>query len=239
MPFPSPVRAPQHILDLLSQLHQQSLKQEAAISPNGKFISTDNIGDAEDKQPAIARPDFDDLMRDKFIALDEDKCHFVYQLIGATGATNVVEAGTSYGVSTIYLALAVAQNNAALKRQGRVFATEKEPEKAAKAKEYWRKCGEQVEEVIDLRVGDLLETLKVGLPEIDLLLLDIWTPMALPTLKIVQQRMRHGAVVLADNTISGATGYKDLLEYLNAPDSGFQNMTVPFTNGFEMSVYLP
>lgn len=61
----------------------------------------------------------------------------------------------------------------------------------------------------------------------------------MPTLKIVQKKMRRGAVVLADNTISGAAGYKDLLEYLNNPDSGFQNMTVPFTNGFEMSVYLP
>ncbi|KAF4631561.1 hypothetical protein G7Y89_g6573 [Cudoniella acicularis] len=97
MPLHSPVRAPQHILDLLSQLHHQSLEQEAAINPKGKFTSTDNIGDAEDKQPAFARPDFDDLMRDKFIALDEDKCHFVYQLIGATGATNIVEAGTSFG----------------------------------------------------------------------------------------------------------------------------------------------
>ncbi|KAI9729179.1 MAG: hypothetical protein M1834_007086 [Cirrosporium novae-zelandiae] len=240
MAFPSPVRAPQHVLDLLHQLHQQSVEQEAAINPTkGKFVSTDNLGDSEDKRPAFARPGFDDLMRDKFIALDEDKCHFIYQLIGATGATNVVEAGTSFGVSTIYLALAVAQNNAVLGKQGKVFATEKEPEKAAKAREYWRQCGEKVEEVIDLRVGDLLETLKSDLPEIDLLLLDIWTPLALPTLKIVQQRMRRGAVVLVDNTISGAAGYKDLLDYLNAPGSGFQNMTVPFSNGFEMSVYLP
>lgn len=172
MPFPSPVRAPKHILDLLSQLHQKSLDQEAALNPKGKFTSTDTISEGEDKRPASARPGFDDIMRDKFIALDQDKCHFVYQLIGATGATNVVEAGTSFGVSTIYLALAVAQNNSAQGKQGRVFATEKEPEKAAKAREYWKTCGEKVEEVIDLRVGDLLETLKSDLPEIDLLLLD-------------------------------------------------------------------
>ncbi|KAH8586952.1 S-adenosyl-L-methionine-dependent methyltransferase [Bisporella sp. PMI_857] len=239
MPFSSPIRAAKHVLELLDRLHHQSLEQEAAINPKGKFTSTDYIGDGEDKQPAFARADFDDIMRDKFIALDKDKCHFVYQLIGAMGATNVVEAGTSYGVSTIYLALAVAQNNALLKKQGKVFATEKEPEKAAKAKAYWKECGEEVEKVIEFRVGDLLDTLKSDLPQIDLLLLDIWTPLALPTLRIVQERLRPGAVVLVDNTISGATGYRDLLEYLNAPDSGFQNMTVPFTNGFEMSVYIP
>lgn len=172
MSFPSPVRAPQHVLDLLTRLHQQSLQQEEVLNPKGRFISTNNIGDETDKQPAFARPDFDDLMRDKFIALDEDKCHFIYQLIGATGATSVVEAGTSYGVSTIYLALAVAQNNAALGKDGRVIATEKEPEKATKAKGHWKECGDTVMDVIDLRVGDLLETLKHDLPEIDLLLLD-------------------------------------------------------------------
>lgn len=67
----------------------------------------------------------------------------------------------------------------------------------------------------------------------------VWSALALPTLKTVQPRLRHGAVVLTDNTISGAEGYKDLLAYMRAPESGFQNQTLPFTNGFEMSVYLP
>lgn len=67
----------------------------------------------------------------------------------------------------------------------------------------------------------------------------VWTPVALPTLKLIQPRLRYGAVVLADNTISGAQGYADLLAYLRAPENGFRNMTLPFTNGFEMSVFLP
>ena len=109
-------------------------------------------------------------MLDKFIALDEDKCHFVYQLINATGATDVIEAGTSFGVSTIYLALATAQAKAATGRTGTVIATEKEPQKAAIARGYWKECG--IEDHVDLRVGDLLETLKDNVPEVDLLLLD-------------------------------------------------------------------
>lgn len=51
--------------------------------------------------------------------------------------------------------------------------------------------------------------------------------------------MKKGAVVLTDNTISGAQGYADLLAYLRDPANSFQNMTLPFTNGFEMSVYTP
>jgi predicted O-methyltransferase YrrM len=109
-------------------------------------------------------------MLEKFIALDEDKCHFVYQLINATGATNVIEAGRSFGVSTIYLALATAQAKAATGKTGTVIATEKEPQKAAIARAYWKECG--IEDHVDLRVGDLLETLKNNVPEVDLLLLD-------------------------------------------------------------------
>lgn len=60
-------------------------------------------------------------MLDKFIALDEDKCHFLYQLINAMGATNVVEAGTSFGVSTIYLALATAQTRAATGKKAQLL----------------------------------------------------------------------------------------------------------------------
>ncbi|KAF2811955.1 uncharacterized protein BDZ99DRAFT_414607 [Mytilinidion resinicola] len=240
MPSPSPIEAPEHVLQLLSQLHKISLEQEAAISKTGKVMSSDVLDDLEGKQPDRApKSEFDTLMLDKFIALDEDKCHFVYQLINATGATNVVEAGTSFGVSTIYLALAVAKTKAATGKPGKVIGTEKEIQKAETARKYWKQCGEVVEREIDLRVGDLLETLKEDLPEVDLLLLDIWSALALPTLKTVLPKLRYGAVVLADNTTSGAKGYADLLAYLRAPENGFHNTTLPYTNGFEMSVYLP
>ncbi|KAH8702959.1 O-methyltransferase [Phaeosphaeriaceae sp. PMI808] len=234
------IRAPQHVLELLSCLHKLSLEQEAAISKSGKVFSSSLIKQIDKSSSSSStEKEFDDLMLDKFIALDEDKCQFVYQLINAMGATNIVEAGTSFGVSTIYLALAVAQTTAATGKSGTVIATEKEPKKASAAREYWKQCGQVVESHIDLREGDLLETLKENVPDVDLLLLDIWAALALPTLKIIRPKLRYGAVVLTDNTISGAEGYKDLLAYLRAPENGFQNSTLPYTNGFEMSVYMP
>lgn len=173
MSSPSPINAPRHILQLLSELHAKSIEQERAISKTGKVSSSLVIGDLEDHHsPGKSADEFDKLMLDKFIALDEDKCQFTYQLINAMGATNVVEAGTSFGVSTIYLALAVGKTKAATGKSGTVIATEKETRKAEVARKYWAQCGAAVEQEIDLRVGNLLETLKDGLPQVDLLLLD-------------------------------------------------------------------
>lgn len=45
--------------------------------------------------------------------------------------------------------------------------------------------------------------------------------------------------MLIDNTISGAAGYEVLLSYLRDTSNGFVQMTLPFTNGFEMCTYLP
>jgi predicted O-methyltransferase YrrM len=169
----SVVDAPQHVHDLLQRLHAKSLVQEKELEgENGKYAE---LREAWGKDPVAAKKMSDDMMRDKFIALTVDKALFVYQLLRATGALNVVEAGTSYGVSTIYLAHAIGQN---AKAQGKgpgdakVIATENEPEKAARAREHWNEAGETVLPWIELREGDLLQTLKNDLPEIDLVLLD-------------------------------------------------------------------
>ncbi|KJZ71264.1 hypothetical protein HIM_09337 [Hirsutella minnesotensis 3608] len=213
---------PEHIRELLDRLHAESEEQEAEVRP-------------EDYKPDVIA----DKMRDKFIALDQDKAQYVYALCRAIGARDIVEAGTSFGVSTIYLALAASANAQAARdgRPARVIATEHEPSKADRARANWRQCGDGVANVIELREGDLLQTLQTDLPNVDFLLLDIWAPMALPTLKLVEPKMRPGAVVVLDNTIIAAEGYKDLLAYLHRPGSHFINTTLPYKNGLGMSIY--
>jgi len=171
------VTASQRVHDLLVKLHAESAAQEKSVSQTlfylSRLIKYYVSGTLWNKSA-------DDHMRDKFVSLEEDKCQFMYLLARSIGAKNIVEAGTSFGVSTIYLGLAVGQNVADAKDAGqsvtgKVIATEKEPTKAERARKHWAQAGEEVEPWIELRVGDLLETLKVeeGMPDqIDLLLLD-------------------------------------------------------------------
>ncbi len=146
-----------HIISLLDRLHALSLEQEARLDITQ--FSADAIHDAT---------------RDKFIALDQDKCQFVYTLARAINAHNIVEAGTSFGVSTIYLGLAVSHNesSAAAGENGVVIATEHEHSKAEVARRYWAEAGEVVERHIELQEGDILETLSKDLPLLDLVLID-------------------------------------------------------------------
>jgi hypothetical protein len=69
-----PVHAPAGILEFLNRLHAMSTEQEEAIDKS-----------------ELERVGFDNYMRDKYIALDQDKCWFVYQTCLAIGARNVVE----------------------------------------------------------------------------------------------------------------------------------------------------
>lgn len=147
------VQAGSQTIKLLKELHIQALSEPPFVT-----------GDPSSYSVAL----------DKFVALDPDKCALVYLLLRASGARFVVEAGTSFGVSTIYLALAVSQNAATAKTvAGKVIATENEPTKAQKARQHWKSAGDDVENWIELREGDLRETLKTNMPDkIDFLLLD-------------------------------------------------------------------
>jgi hypothetical protein len=169
------LRAPAQVRDLLKHLHALSLDQEQQLGLGNGGPSINKATDALRSDDARPAQSFDDVMRDKLIALTEDKAMFVYNIVRAKGALTVVEAGTSFGVSTIYLALAVDENARSADKtrsKARVIATEHEPSKAAKAREYWRTAGESVEQYIELREGDILQTLREDVPEVDFVLFD-------------------------------------------------------------------
>ena len=168
------------------------------------------------------------------MALDRDKAEFCYQLCRTKNARRVVEIGTSYGVSTLYLAAAVCDNVDAGGGSGIVIGTEYEPEKARAARAHFAEAG--VSQFIDLREGDLRETLKSMTGPIDFVLIDIWIDMALPALQLLIPHLAQNVSVICDNTELYRTEYADYLAFLHDPKNGFRTMTIPFAGGLEFSI---
>ncbi len=178
----------------------------------------------------ICDDDMHRFLSDKMVALDRDKAEFCYQLCRSLRATRIVEAGTSFGISTLYLAAAIRDNQV---ENGVVIGTEYEPSKVKIALENFREAG--LSDFIDLREGDLRQTLEdVGGP-VDFMLVDIWD-VALPALERVSSSLRPGAIVACDNTTVAREEYRDYFKFVHDPRNRFRTMTVPFQGGFELTV---
>ena len=112
--------------------------------------------------------------------------------------------------------------------------TNERPAKAVAARANFAEAG--LAEFIDLREGDLRETLADTGGPVDFMLIDIWVEMALPALELVAPRLRPGAVVIADNTTAVRESYRAYFKFLADPKNGFRTQTLPFEGGLELSV---
>jgi predicted O-methyltransferase YrrM len=165
-----------------------------------------------------------------FLSVAPEFGRFLYMCTRACRATQVVEFGTSFGVSTIHLACALRDNGG-----GRLIGTELEPAKAQRARQNLADAA--LADLVEIRVGDALETLKSGLDsEVDLLLLDGAVSLYLPVLKTVESHLRAGALVVGENAVEPAPGY---LDYVRNPQNGYLSLALPFQagRGNELTVF--
>jgi predicted O-methyltransferase YrrM len=168
--------------------------------------------------------------RDLYLPLDPEQGGLLYVTARAIGARRVVEYGTSFGVSTLYLAAAVRDNGG-----GIVIGTEIVPEKADVARANFAEAG--VGDLMDLRVGDARETLRDCGGSVDLVLLDGFKDIELEVLQILQPQLRPGALVFTDNIFTFKADNADKRRYVADPRNGFRAVVLPLKDGMEAAVY--
>jgi len=150
----------------------------------------------------------------------------LYALVRASRPETVVEFGTSFGISTLYLAAAVADNGT-----GRVLGTELSATKITAAQANLAEAG--LASLVTLLAGDARQTLAAIPGPIGLVLLDGWKDLCLPILRLLEPRLAPGALVVADDiTLPSMAGY---LGYVRDPASGYVSVSFPVEDGMEIS----
>ena len=164
-------------------------------------------------------------LKDAPLPVSRETGALLYMLARSSNARNIIEFGTSFGLSTLYLASALRDNGG-----GRLITTEFELSKVERARDNLMAGG--LLDLVEIRAGDALETLASDLPErIDLLLLDGAKALYPEILALVRSRLRPGAIIVADN----ADYNPDYVAMVRSPASGF--MSMPFADDVELSVY--
>jgi predicted O-methyltransferase YrrM len=152
---------------------------------------------------------------------------FLFLTARAMGARNVLEIGSSNGVSTIWLALAMRATG------GRVIGTEILPDRVEEANAHLAEAG--LVDFGEVVLGDARETARSGEVSLDLVFIDAEKDDYVEHFTAAFPRLRSGGLVLADNTTShDLSAYQAMLR--SRDDVG--TMTLPLERGIEFSVKL-
>jgi predicted O-methyltransferase YrrM len=207
------------LASLLDRLFEEA---ETASSPEMAAIPHD-----ERERLMRSKTEYLDLygrMKDLWLPVSRETGALLYMLARSRGATSIVEFGTSFGISTLHLAAALRDNGG-----GRLITSEFEPSKVARARQNLAEGG--LIDLVEIREGDALETLRTGLPAtIDLLLLDGAKSLYRDILELVEDRLRPGALIVADNV----DYCPDYLAHIRSAASGY--ISVPFADDIELSM---
>lgn len=168
--------------------------------------------------------------RDEFLlSVGMETAIFLNNLAKSSKAKTILEIGTSYGYSTIWLAEAAKAN------KGLVISLENDAKKAAYAQKMIEKAG--LSAYVDIRVGDALETINQAREQFDFVLLDLWKELYLPCFDLFYPKLNKGAWVAADNMIFPPHSQSDTDAYRHRVKEthNFDSVLLPIGSGIELS----
>jgi len=214
------------VRSVLERLHSQADHQKLAFIPVYLALAWDRIRRYKPDTPEEAT-----RLRHLFLPLSAESGRFVYLVARAIGARRIVEFGTSFGISTIYLAAAVRDNGG-----GVVIGSEIEPGKIRNARAFLEEAG--LADLVDIREGDALDTLRDMDGPVDMVLLDGWKGLYLPILQMIEPSLHPRSVILADDIHVFPKPLVPYVAYVRNPENGFCSVTVPIGGGIEYAVRL-
>ena len=164
-------------------------------------------------------------------AVGPETGRFINILAKSLEAPTILELGTSFGYSGIWLAEAACASG------GKLISMELHAYKTEFAKEMAEKAG--LAEHIDFKVGDAVEMIKALPSGVDFILVDLWKDLYIPCLDAFYPKLNPGAIIVADNMFM--PGNEDVKRYGEAVRGkpGITSVLLPVGSGIEVSRYDP
>jgi len=161
-----------------------------------------------------------------YLPISKEQGRSLQEIIIKNNCQNVIEFGTSFGISTIYLAYAVRKTG------GKVVTTELLESKAKRAKNNINDAG--LLDSVDIKVGDAMQTLQDYSQSIDFLFLDGWKDLYLPLFQMLAPKFHSGTLIYADNMDMAET--KPYADFLSKNKSRYETKVVNHGKGFLTSI---
>ncbi|HVO13596.1 MAG TPA: class I SAM-dependent methyltransferase [Alphaproteobacteria bacterium] len=156
---------------------------------------------------------------------------FLHALVAEAEAKTIVEIGTSYGYSTVWLA------DAARETGGKVVSLDVHAGKQDYARKSLAKAG--LADYAEFRLGDARQTLAALDGPFDFVLVDLWKDLYVPCFELCYPKLAPGAFVAADNMIYPEYSRDDALAYRRhvRAKPGIESVLLPLGSGIELSRY--
>lgn len=157
----------------------------------------------------------------------------LHKLILAHRPGVIVEFGTSYGYSTLFLADAADQIGA------KVISFEIADYKQNFAARMLADA--RLNHVVDFKLGDAVENAERIDMNVDFCLIDIWKELYVPCLDTIYPKLNEGAIIVADNMIYPEMARSDVRAYRAQVQAkgDLQTTLLPVGAGIELSCKWP
>lgn len=193
---------------VLSRLYRAALSTDPQVRAQ---CHAHGIQDEEDARWYTA-------MREAYMPVTPAFGKLLYTLVRSSRARTVVEFGTSFGVSTLFMAAALRSQGV-----GRLVTVELDTQKSQQARQNLRSAG--LEDYVEFHCGHACEVLRhLSLHPIDVLFLDGPKRLYVEVLKLLEPQLADNAIVVSDNSeLQSANPY---IAHLRAPNSGYTSVSL-------------
>jgi predicted O-methyltransferase YrrM len=152
-------------------------------------------------------------------------------LIKSLQAPTILEIGTSYGHSAVFLA------EAARASEGRVISLDVSADKQSFAREQLTEAG--LGAFVEFITGDAREVIASLSGPFDFVLIDLWKDLYIPCFDLVYPKLSDGAFVAADNILFPDLFRDAMIAYRKhvRDQAGIESVLLPVGSGIELSRY--